>query len=79
MTRSSLTYNVSPNGSSGNWYWEVQASGEVVARGLALNHIMARVEAMAAAMSYTEDQQDKVVVVHRIVKTTTPRSSMTEM
>ena len=38
-----FTYNVSPNGACGDWYWEVMCSGDIVARGLAATQAEARV------------------------------------
>ena len=28
-----FTYNISPNGAAGDWYWEVTCGGDIVARG----------------------------------------------
>jgi hypothetical protein len=41
-----FTYNISPNGTCGDWYWEVMRSGDIVARGLAATPVKARADAM---------------------------------
>ena len=41
-----LSYNVSPNGSAGDWYWEVASNRRIVARGLAPTMEQARADAM---------------------------------
>jgi hypothetical protein len=54
MAQSSFTYHVSPNGSAGDWYWEVRSGETIVLRGLAPTDTKARAEAMVAAMSYID-------------------------
>jgi hypothetical protein len=82
---SGLSYRVSRNGRAGDWYWEVMSEREVIARGLAPTSAQARAEALRAAGSHIERQSDdptlpsKVEGYKRTVKTTTPRSSTTEM
>jgi hypothetical protein len=50
MTQSIISYKVFLN--SANWHWEVQSRGKIVDFGVAPSHVMARVEAMVAAMSH---------------------------
>jgi hypothetical protein len=40
-----LSYNVSRNGSAGDWYWEVMSGRQIIARGLAPTKAQARTEA----------------------------------
>jgi len=40
-----FTYNISPNGAAGDWYWEVTCGGDIVARGLAATREQARADA----------------------------------
>jgi hypothetical protein len=49
-----FTYHFSSNGSLDDWNWEVQSQGKVIGRGVAQNHVKARVEAALAAMSYLD-------------------------
>jgi hypothetical protein len=37
-----LIYNISPNGTAGDWYWDVRCDGSIVARGLASTRADAR-------------------------------------
>jgi hypothetical protein len=82
---SRLSYKVCQNGHAGDWYWEVISEREVIARGLAATSAQARADALRAAGSHIERQSDdphatsKVEGYKRTVKTTTPRSSTTEM
>jgi len=50
--RTPFTYNVSPNGAGGDWYWEVTCGGHVVARGLAATQVEARAEAILSAGAF---------------------------
>jgi hypothetical protein len=46
-----VTYNVSPNGPAGDWYWEVIAfNRQIIARGLAPTMTQARKNAFEAAL-----------------------------
>ena len=47
-----LRYRVSPNGSAGDWYWEVISDGTVIDRGLAPTSAQARAQAMKVAASH---------------------------
>jgi len=53
-----FTYNISPNGACGDWYWEVMCSGDIVARGLAPTKPQARAGAIKAAASHIERQSE---------------------
>jgi hypothetical protein len=50
--RTTFTYNVSPSGAAGDWYWEVTCGGHVVARGLAATQVEARADAILSARAY---------------------------
>ncbi len=82
---SGLSYKVSRNGHAGDWYWEVMSERQVIARGLALTSAQARAEAVRAAGPHIERKSDDSVLpsnvegYKRTLKTTTPRSSTTEM
>ena len=82
---SGLSYKVSRNGHAGDWYWEVISEREVIARGLALTSAQARAEAVRAAGSRIERKSDDPALPSNVegykgtLKTTTPRSSTTEM
>jgi len=45
-----VTYNVSPNGPAGDWYWEVAFNRQIIARGLAPTMTQARKNAFEAAL-----------------------------
>jgi len=53
-----FTYNTSPNGVCGDWYWEVMCSGNIVARGLAATEALARAHAMRAALSHVDPRPE---------------------
>ena len=56
---SGLSYKVSRNGHAGDWYWEVIAGREVIARGLAATSAQATAEALGVVgSSYIERQSD---------------------
>ena len=80
-----LAYRVSRNGHAGDWYWEVISEREVIARGLAATSAQARAKCLRVVGSYIERQSDdpalplEVGGYKRALKTTTPRSSTTEM
>jgi hypothetical protein len=82
---SGLSYKVSRNGHAGDWYWEVISGREVIARGLALTSAQARAEAVRGAGTHIERQSDGSALPSDVegykgtLKTTTPRSSTTEM
>jgi hypothetical protein len=78
------SYRVVPNGSAGDWYWEVLFGGEVIARGLAATSSQARAQALDAAASRLVTQADTSTSpaspgYKGSLKTTTPRSSTTDM
>jgi hypothetical protein len=50
-----FTYNISPNGACGDWYWEVMCDGDIVARGLAATPVEARVDAIRSARVFDAD------------------------
>jgi hypothetical protein len=81
---SGLSYRVSRNGHAG-WYWEVRFEKEVIARGLAPTSAKARAEAVRAAGFHIERKSDDSTLPSDVegykgtLKTTTPRSSTTEM
>jgi hypothetical protein len=54
---SSYTYSVSSNGAAADWYWQVTRNQEVIARGLATTEILARANAMKAALSHADPGQ----------------------
>ena len=82
---SGLSYKVSQNGHARDWYWELISEREVIAHGLALTSAQARAEAVRAAGPHIERKSDDSVLpsnvegYKRTLKTTTPRSSTTEM
>jgi hypothetical protein len=47
-----FTYNICPNGTAGDWYWEVTCGGDIVARGLAATREQARAEAVISARAH---------------------------
>jgi hypothetical protein len=51
-----LSYSVSANGPAGDWYWEVIADRNIIARGLAPTRVRARADAEKAAASHAERQ-----------------------
>jgi hypothetical protein len=56
MPTSSLFYNVSINGTNGDWYWEViTPARDIMARGLAPTRAQARAAAVKAGASYKLD------------------------
>jgi hypothetical protein len=46
VAKGAVSYNISPNGSAGDWYWEVASNRRIVARGLAPTMEQARVDAL---------------------------------
>jgi hypothetical protein len=82
--KKALSYRVLRNGSAGDWYWEVLFGGEVIARGLAATSSQARAQALNAAASRLVTQAETPTSpasrgYKGTLKTTTPRSSTTEM
>ena len=55
-----FTYNISPNGACGDWYWEVTWGGDIIARGLAATEALARADAIGAAVSHVDRRPDNV-------------------
>jgi hypothetical protein len=51
---STYTYNISANGAAGDWYWEVTCRWEIIARGLAATEVLARADALTAALSHVD-------------------------
>jgi hypothetical protein len=49
---------VSSNGASGDWYWEIACHGEIIARGLAATHALARADAIRAAVSQLDPRRE---------------------
>ena len=47
-----FTYNISPNGAAGDWYWEVTCGGDIIARGLAATPEQARADAVLSARAH---------------------------
>ena len=82
---SGLSYKVSQNGHARDWYWELISEREVIAHGLALTSAQARAEALRAAGTHIKRQSDDSALPSNVegfkgtLKTTTPRSSTTEM
>jgi hypothetical protein len=81
-----LFYRVSANGAAGDWYWEVPSDGKVIARGLAPTKAQARAQALKVAASHAVRQPGEPTPPFEsrgpyrgTLKTTTPRSSTTEM
>jgi len=55
MCASELVYNVSKNGISHDWYWEViTPDGDIMARGLAATSTQARADAVVAGAAYKQ-------------------------
>jgi hypothetical protein len=81
-----LSYRISQNGSAGDWYWEVISDQKIIERGLAPTRAQARAQALKVAASHAVRQPGeptptlrKSRVYRGTLKTTTPRSSTTEM
>jgi hypothetical protein len=55
-----FTYNISPNGARGDWYWEVTWGGEIIARGLAATEALARADAIGAAVSHVDRRPENL-------------------
>lgn len=55
---STYTYNICSNGAAGDWYWEVTNRGEIIARGLAATEVMARADALTAALSHVDPRPE---------------------
>ena len=47
-----FTYDISPNGAAGGWYWEVTCGGDIVARGLADTREQARADAVISTRAH---------------------------
>jgi hypothetical protein len=61
---SGLFYNVSQNGVSGDWYWDViTPDHEIIARGLSPSRVEARAEAMRAGASYVVPSPSELAAV----------------
>jgi hypothetical protein len=76
MAQSSFAYRIHRNGKAGDWHWEVISGGRTIARGLASTDAKARAGAMIAAISQPDQPSEGWTGIR---KTTTPRSSSTEM
>jgi hypothetical protein len=55
-----FSYNISPNGVAGDWYWEVSRGGYIVARGLAATERLARADAMSTAISHVDPRPENL-------------------
>jgi hypothetical protein len=56
----SYTYNVSSNSAAGDWYWEVANRGQIIARGLAATEVLARADALRAALSHVDPRPENL-------------------
>jgi hypothetical protein len=81
-----ISYQVSRNGSAGDWYWEVISDRKIIDRGLAPTRAQARAQALKVAASHLVRQPEDSTLPFEgsqgfrgTLKTTTPRSSTTEM
>jgi hypothetical protein len=57
---SPYTYHISSNGAADDWYWEVTRRGEIIARGLAATELLARADALAAALSHVDPRLENL-------------------
>jgi hypothetical protein len=71
-----LSYRVCQNGAAGDWYWEVISDRKIVDRGLAPTTVQARAQALGVAASHAVREPR---AYRGTLKTTTPRSSTTEI
>jgi hypothetical protein len=55
--KNGISYNISRNGSAGDWYWEVISDRKIIERGLAPTSTQARAEAIKVAASYLSGSQ----------------------
>jgi hypothetical protein len=69
-----LFYRVCQNGSAGDWYWEVISYRKIIDRGLSSTRVRARAQALQVAASHVVRD-----AYRGTLKTSTPRSSTTEM
>jgi hypothetical protein len=60
VPKTSYNYNISSNGAAGDWYWDVSRRGEIIARGLAATEVLARAEAMSAAVADIDPGPDNL-------------------
>jgi len=81
-----ISYQVSRNGSAGDWYWEVISDRKIIDRGLAATRAQARAQALKVAASHAVRQPEESTLpfeglkaLEAPLKTTTPRSSTTEI
>ena len=78
-----LSYRISQNGLAGDWYWEVISDQKIIERGLAPTRAQARAQALKLAASHAVREPTPTLRKSRAyrgtLKTTTPRSSTTEM
>ena len=58
--KAAYTYNISSNGATGDWYWEVTSRGEIITRGLAATEALARADAMRAALSHVHRRPENL-------------------
>jgi hypothetical protein len=56
-----FSYQVAPNAPAGGWRWEVVRSGKIIACGVAVTDIQARVAALAAALAKDHTRSSKVL------------------
>jgi hypothetical protein len=57
---STYAYNICSNGAAGDWYWEVTCRGEIIARGLAGTEVLARADALTAALSHVDPRPENL-------------------
>jgi hypothetical protein len=53
-----LVYNISPNGSAGDWYWDVRCDGSIIARGLAPTRTQARTDAITSSAGHGDEPRE---------------------
>jgi hypothetical protein len=53
-----LIYNISPNGSAGDWYWDVRCDGSIIARGLAPTRTQARADAITSSAGRRDEPRE---------------------
>jgi hypothetical protein len=59
---SGLIYNISPNGTAGDWYWDVRCDGCIIARGLAATRTQARADAITSSAGHGgEPREDRTL------------------
>jgi hypothetical protein len=77
--KNGISYNISRNGSAGDWYWEVISDRKIIERGLAPTSTQARAEAICILSVRQPGDSPAQGECRGTLNTTTPRSSTTEM